>query len=187
MILVTTSRHPNNRLRSFAKDLAKALPSALKLNRGRLSLEELAVKAKELGANTTVIVGRGNFGNPGRIVFMKIFEDSFTFMPIILGIKGVSLIRELGATPLSKITNEAIIVLGEKDRDLIDLAQGLSEALEMPFYLSQNMSLKEFYDAFMILRRKQYITIEFWDISLKKRVGPKILINKVVYRILYNI
>lgn len=95
-VIVTTSRAPSPRTRSFVKDLVSVTPGGLKVNRGHLTLDELAVLAVEQGADRVVIVGerRGNpsiirvytpRGRPPRLV------NIVTFI-----VKGVGLSREVG-------------------------------------------------------------------------------------------
>ena len=65
MILLTTSRRPTGRIRTFCRDLANSLPNVVRVNRGKMSLDGLAEKAIELEADKVVVVDRWH-GGPGK-------------------------------------------------------------------------------------------------------------------------
>jgi len=73
MILVTTSRRPSRRTRSFAKDLSKLIFSTYKINRGKLSLKGLLAEALLHKADKILIIETFK-GNPGKISLYKICE-----------------------------------------------------------------------------------------------------------------
>lgn len=93
-IIVTTSRRPGKRLRSFVKDLASVLPRAERVTRGHLTMQELAVLALNRGVNRVVVVAERR-GNPGIIRVYEPkpapprLENIVSFI-----VKGVSLSRE---------------------------------------------------------------------------------------------
>jgi len=63
-IIVTTSHRPSQRARSFAKELASVLPYAIKLNRGKMTLQDLYYEAYAYGAERVIVIGVKK-GNPG--------------------------------------------------------------------------------------------------------------------------
>ncbi|MEB3859982.1 MAG: hypothetical protein LRS43_02100 [Desulfurococcales archaeon] len=95
-VILTTSRRPNNRVRSFVKELYLTLPKAIRLNRGHLSMEELAREALLLRAERVVIVSSRR-GNPGIIRFYSVEPRSLTLVNLAsIIVRGVSLAREGG-------------------------------------------------------------------------------------------
>lgn len=55
-ILVTTSRDPSSRLGTFAKEIRLLLPTAIRLNRGNLVLDNLVSSAKASGLSDIVLL-----------------------------------------------------------------------------------------------------------------------------------
>jgi|Deesub1362A_J573_1020465.scaffolds.fasta_scaffold00115_74 rRNA maturation protein Rpf1 len=82
MILITTSRKPSNRTRSFCKDLQKAIPGSVYKTRGKARLQDL------LHQERTVYVTESK-GNPRTI---EIYEKGKRLLHIV--ITGVKLSRE---------------------------------------------------------------------------------------------
>ncbi len=93
-IIVTTSRRPNRRIRSFVKELVETIPGSIKLTRGHLSMQDLAFEAQNLGADRVIIVADRR-GNPG---IMRVYKPEKNELVNIVSfiIKGVTLARERG-------------------------------------------------------------------------------------------
>jgi len=187
-IVITTTRRPSTRARSLTNDLAKSLPRAIRINRGKLNIEELAAKALDLGAERVLIVGKGLYGNPGRLVFLITTEENYYFYPLIIQLKGVKLIRELDETSLpSKIERCAIVIAPESSIELSELAHSLSEALGI-FYLEENSlkSIARAFDNLIVLEETLSINMrfvmKFVNPKNLKASGPKLFIKRVVYR-----
>jgi U3 small nucleolar ribonucleoprotein protein IMP4 len=66
-MLITTSRKPSQRTRSFCKDLNRVIDSEY-VNRGKMSLRNVLLKSSELGSTKTAVVSEVK-GNPSRIDF----------------------------------------------------------------------------------------------------------------------
>ena len=185
MIIITTSRHPNPRLRSFAKDLANALPNAMKINRGKLSISELAQRAYNLGADRVILVNRGARGNPGRILFLRVFEDKFQLLPLILKVKGVKLLREIPeSAPLASVKSACIIVPEGETSDLQHLGESLSDALNLHYLESDTLGiLRRYFDILILVERASdgYV-VKFIGSKKLLPAGPRIKIERVIYK-----
>jgi len=184
-ILVTTSRHPNPRLRTFVKDLVCALPNAFHINRGKLNIDELAAEAYRRGSDVVIIVCRGLYGNPGRIVFMHIYEDRFEFYPLIIQIRGVKLIREMPDAKPRKVTDE---IIGYFPNDEVEeFALALGEALRIPVLKLYSIDdLRGIPSATLLINRGSRREVAFIVKFISSRdlmpIGPIIRIRKVVYK-----
>ena len=95
MIIVTTSHRPSQRARSFVKDLVSVLPSAIKLARGKATLNDLYYEAVARGAKRVVVVTVWK-GNPGALRVYEPLEPPRTELSLIARItmRGVKLSRE---------------------------------------------------------------------------------------------
>ncbi len=120
--MITTSRRPTRRTRSFCKDLQVALPNAIRVNRGKMSLSDVALRALELGADRIILVSVYK-GNPGRIRFFKVSSSEFIEIPPTINIAGIKLTREFNKS--RRINAGGIFILCSRDyvmahRDFID-------------------------------------------------------------------
>ncbi len=65
-ILITSSHRPSRRVRSFINDLARTLPKATRINRGKKSIEDLRDLMRLAGYRVLIITNTWK-ANPGRI------------------------------------------------------------------------------------------------------------------------
>ena len=126
--LITTSRRPTRRTRSFCKDLQQALPRAIKINRGKMSLSDVALKAIELGANRVILISVYK-GNPGRIRFFSASSRSFYELPPTINIAGVKLLREFPRAKSMNPSSLFILPQAGSSSEVVLFAEALSAAL----------------------------------------------------------
>ncbi|MCF2137413.1 MAG: hypothetical protein K9W43_09295 [Candidatus Thorarchaeota archaeon] len=67
LLLITTSRRTNNRVRTFIRDLSTVLPGSERFNRGGMSLEELRARIASSGCKAAFVITHYK-GNPGDIL-----------------------------------------------------------------------------------------------------------------------
>ncbi len=180
-IIVTTSRHATPPVRTLAKELSNALFSAKKVNRGRMNLQELFLFSKTRGASRIVIICRGLYGNPGRIVFIDTSRPNLRFYPLILFLKGVKFARDSGI----KINRPTSIVpIFSLDKGAEGFAQELASALNIPFVGILGEETNYGFHRILLVESAQtkdlIYVIKF--IEKGKDLGLKLLIKKVVYR-----
>lgn len=92
-ILLTTSRNPTDRMRTLCNDLARILPNALRVNRGKMSSEQLAEKSLEEGADHILLAERGQ-GGSGSIRFCNIGPSGLFSIPPVIHVSGIKLRRD---------------------------------------------------------------------------------------------
>ena len=71
MILISTSRRPSTRTRSFVKELLGVIPLSFQVTRGKKSIEELKDVAILKGCRRLMIV-ESKDGNPSTLSFMYV-------------------------------------------------------------------------------------------------------------------
>ena len=98
-LIITSSREPSRRTRSFIKDLVKAIPNSLRFNRGKATLDDLASIARRNEAHAVMIILEKK-GNPSAIVHYEPAEEGLV-KKALMKITGVKLLREIrgGQTP----------------------------------------------------------------------------------------
>ncbi len=141
-MLITTSRKPSGRTRSFCQSMAHVL-NAKYVNRGKMSFRDVLIKATSLGFQKIAIVSQIK-GNPSKIEIYDENGEMLLFLKItvsLLNLKGkvnsdaLSMrcdIEEL-KKPLIDIMN---IHEGNSNRNLIWVKEGEGE----------NKAILEFYD-----------------------------------------
>lgn len=107
-LLITTSREPSRRTRSFVKDLSGALPHSVRVARGKATYAELAAKASSLGAYGVLVVLERR-GNPSALSFVRL-EGLELRRELLLKLGGVSLLRELPGSQLPLGMRELVMV-----------------------------------------------------------------------------
>lgn len=130
MILITTSRKPGRRTRSFCKDLQRALPFSKYVNRGKGSIWNIVELAFRQGYFRVLIVGETK-GNPSLIRSIEVFDEPRWGLQIY--ISGVKLCREVGCE-----NNDGEVIRVEADL----FAEPLKKIFEYPVE-GEHVILKE--------------------------------------------
>ncbi len=92
--IVTSSHRPSQRIRSFIKDLASTFKEFARINRGKMTLDELAQYMFTYNVDYALIVNAYR-GNPGSIDVYVLDESSMALVKVArLWISGVRLSRE---------------------------------------------------------------------------------------------
>jgi len=125
MILITTSRRPARRVRSFCKDLARVIPRAVKINRGKKSLYEVLTEAAQRNLPYVLIVETWK-GNPGDMFFYRADVAGAKEPLAVLRVKSVKLQREINReTKIGEVKGIVIQSQGQTE-----LAKFLSKVFE---------------------------------------------------------
>lgn len=186
-IVFTTSRGPSRRVRSFCRELGASIAYAVKMNRGKRSMEEAALEALRLGASRMAIVYSFK-GNPSRIDFYELSPQGYRKLSLTLLLGGVRLLREAskeGLKPKRRLSRSLIAYPSNADEDVKKLCLNLSYALNLPasFINGWEASLAKDYDSILIVDkgRGELAIMKIIDPSTRKDVGPFIKIRKVAY------
>lgn len=139
-VIVTTSREPSPRTRSFVKDLSSLAEWIIKLNRGKLTFRELVDQAILSDSTTLAVIGEMR-GNPS-IVRLYDLTDAMRTGKVLhtysIMLKGIALSREAmhsGVDPhlVKEIVIESPQVQNEESRDVVfAIHQLLNTGVEPP-------------------------------------------------------
>ncbi len=130
--LLTTSRRPTQRVRSFCNDIVHISPKTfIKQNRGKRNLAELAVEVYEKNLDGMILVSTSK-GNPGKIDFYTIVGGGKLRRLLAVIIGGVKLLREMPYNAPRVPSRELYVTYVEPQRELSTLATALSKALKAP-------------------------------------------------------
>jgi len=92
-LLISSSRNPSRTVRTLMRDLHTVLPRSRRINRGKLSLEDLASFALEIGARYVMLVNRWK-GGPGKLEFYEPTPRGLKLLPPLIYLRGVRLQRQ---------------------------------------------------------------------------------------------
>ena len=120
-MLISTSRKPSQKTRKFCKDLAHATGSS-SVNRGKMNMRELLLKALELDEFNLAIVNEIK-GNPSKITFYS--NNGEVLLAILIGASSQSDKMNIAPSKLKMVSQvKKLDVLGEiLDIELVDKAQ----------------------------------------------------------------
>jgi len=185
-LIITTTRHTNRRVRSLVKELAHSFHSATKVNRGKLSLYELVLLARSYAAKRVVIVCRGLYGNPGRLLFLDTTVNRVKFYPLIVALSGVKLAREQGVKVVPPRAKTPVIPRPCTPENR-DFSQELAVALNLPYLEVENLQEVSFFYPRALLvewvggERTRHV-VKFVSTETGEMEGPKLFVKKAVYR-----
>ncbi|RJS84497.1 hypothetical protein CW702_02410 [Candidatus Bathyarchaeota archaeon] len=180
-ILLTTSRRPTRRIRTFLHDLNAVIPGSFRVNRGKASVDDLADEAAWRGISKVIIVDRWK-GGPGRIRLFQLTETKLKEVPPRIYIRGIKLQREFGTKERPKINLLAARQPSFKGHDAERFVRSLSEFLEVPL-LSPHETLEQGAEMRLTLNEEDQITLTFYLFPKGREVGPRIRVSHLIWSV----
>ncbi len=175
MIVIGTTRKPSQRIRSFAKELARVIPRAARLTRGKQSLIEFCEEARSQGAARVLLIG-GYHGNPGRMVFLHYFQGEWLFQAPLVFLKSVVLLRQMRRQPIP--SSKTLYVIQDTDRDK-SVAETFAQALGVSFVKREALSSERVNVVLLLVALHQRKILEFLSLPDNQPVGPTLYVRKV--------
>ena len=176
-IMLTTSRNPTPRIRTFCKDLARVIPNILHVNRRKMSINQLAEKALEHSVDHVAIVERWQ-GSPDRIEFFSIDSSGLVPVPPILYIAGIRLQREFSTKKSKRVDSIAIT---KSVGNSLEIAVSLSKIFNVPV-LSEIEASANYPVAINISHdANRRIQMTFMLLPQNLEIGPRITLRRVMW------
>lgn len=157
-MLITTSRKPSQRTRTFCRGLERAL-GARSVNRGKMSLRNVFLKAKEMGKDHVAIVSERD-GNPNGI---EIYHHGELFISL-------------------QLTVDFSLPKGRINKDKVHLRCEVGELSTLApeiFPIPLEDSEKQYHENLVLIRnsvKKSIPLVEFFDEN-GQITGPRIYIQ----------
>jgi U3 small nucleolar ribonucleoprotein protein IMP4 len=183
VLLLTTSRRPTPKIRTFCRDLARSIPNVVRVNRGKLSLDGIVEKTLELNANQVIIVDRWKDG-PGKIEFFKVGQEGLVPVPPIMYVSRIKLRREFDKVKTKPVRSLTITTSSENSNEILRIARSLSNFLNVP--LSQmDKTVSKFKISMHISTNDLHRTQVTFMLCLPENVeiGPRITLSHVAWEI----
>lgn len=181
MILLTTSRRPTPRIRTFCRDLARSIPNVVRVNRGKLSLDGVAERAIEFGADRVVIINRWK-GGPGKIELFEVGREGLALVPPIMYVAGIKLQREFDRARGKPVRSLIVTTPSEESDENMRIARSLSSFLNIPLSQMGEAVSKSQIAMHISSNDLHCIQITFMLLHPKTvEIGPRVTLSHVVW------
>jgi U3 small nucleolar ribonucleoprotein protein IMP4 len=178
-MLLTTSRRPTGRMRTFCRDLANSIPDVVRVNRGKMSLDGVAEKAIELEADRVVVVDRWR-GGPGKINLFQVSSTGLKPVPPLMLIRNIRLRREF-KEGTRRARSSAITLEPEDSAELTRIAGRLSKYFGLPVLSLDEASENHRASMHFSFDSSRHIQITFMLLSRMVEIGPRVTLSKLVW------
>jgi len=181
VILLTTSRRPTGRIRTFCRDLVSSIPDVVRVNRGKMSLDGVAERAIELEADRVVVVDRWR-GGPGKINLFQIGSTGLTSVPPLMLIGGIRLRREFKEVT-RRNRSSAITMKPEDSAELERVAGRMSQFFDLPVLSVDEAARKHGASMHFSFDSSRHIQITFMRLQRMVEIGPRVTLSKLVWEV----
>lgn len=184
MILLTTSRRPTRGIRTFCHDFGRSVPNIVRINRGKLSITEVAEKALEENAEKVIIVDRWKDG-PGKLRFFNVNSTGLNAVPPLIYISGIKLSEDLRKAKVKPSSGRSLVLalLSERSDQAFMMAKFLSNFLRISILSIEQASLNRQTAMLISFDSAQRMQITFISLPEKVEVGPSITVSHVIWEI----
>jgi U3 small nucleolar ribonucleoprotein protein IMP4 len=180
-MLLTTSRRPTGRIRTFCRDLANSIPDVVRVNRGKMSLDGVAEKAIELEADRVVVVDRWH-GGPGKINLFQISSTGLKPVPPLMLIRKILLRREF-KEGTRRARSSAITVEPQDSAELTRIAGQLSQYFGLPVLSLDEASENHRASMHFSFDSSRHIQSTFMLLSRMVEIGPRVTLSKLIWEV----
>lgn len=159
-MLISTSRKPSQKTRKFCKNFSHATVSSY-VNRGKMNMRELLLKALELGEVNIAVVHeiKGNpsritfYSNKGEVLLVLLINVTLTNerlhispknLTVVSDVEKLNSLAEIFTFPLVEEDNANYIKINKTDDDLVAKINFINKfEEEIPFQINVRKVLKE--------------------------------------------
>lgn len=174
MIILTTSRNPAPRVRSFIRDLSHVLKGSRLIARGKMNLPSLEEAASEMKADKLIIASRWH-GGPGKLELKSFSEGEMRTVPPLIYLSHVKLRKEYATR--GRRTVECVTLEDEENHQLRMIGESLSRFLDLPIAKRERAGTSLHFKRGPDGR----VTAAVTDLRSRIEVGPAFTIRHVVW------
>lgn len=178
-VLVTTSREPTDKIRTFCNDIAHAIPSVVRVNRGKLSLDGVAEKALELNADRVIIIDRWKRGF-AVIRFYRIGAYGLTLSPPVIYIASIRFQRSFEVRA-KRVKTLAVVMPLEISSEAKRLGQSIGEFFGIPIFVDQDKVSGSSAAMHISSNLPDKVQMTFVIVPTLVETGPRISISKIIW------
>ena len=177
MILLTTSRRPTERIRSFCRDLVYSIPQILSINRGKMNLDGLSEKALEINADRVIVVDRWRNGF-GQIKLFQMSSKGLHQVIPIMHLSSVCLRRELNVK-IKRFRSSVVTFESKISIDQRRAAKHISQFLNLPFMSIDEAIEQHRASLHFMVDSPSYIKATFMILGRMVEIRPRLNVSKL--------
>ncbi|HIE13979.1 TPA: hypothetical protein EYP70_01765 [Candidatus Bathyarchaeota archaeon] len=181
LILLTTSRRPTRKIRTFLHDLTSVIPRTFRINRGKSSLEDLAEEAASRGLKKVIVIDRWK-GEPGRIRLFKTGATKLIEVIPRIYIRGIKLQREFGVKKRPKVRLLHIRKPKVGGAEAKKFVASLSNFIEVPVVDGEQDQRCDA-ELRLSLDEEKHFVITFFLSPQGVEIGPRIRISHLIWSV----
>ena len=181
MILLTTSRRPTGRIRTFCRDLACSIPDVVRVNRGKMSQDGVAEKAIELEADRVIIVDRWH-GGPGKASLFLLSSTGLKPVPPLMLMSGIRLRREL-KEGRSRVHSSVITLEPKSSREIERTAGRLSQYFGLAVLSLDEACENHHASMHLSFDSPRRLQLTFMLLSRMLEVGPRLTVSRLIWEV----
>ncbi|MEM3759892.1 MAG: hypothetical protein QXZ02_02120 [Candidatus Bathyarchaeia archaeon] len=180
-LLLTTSRRPTKNMRTFCREICHNLPFAVRINRGKLSLEGIAGKSLEYDAEKVMIIERWKFGL-GKIQLFNVKSEGLKKVPPTICVGSAKFRRNLAGEIMKgrRIKSLALAASIYENSDVKKLEKALSNFFAIPVFSLREAINRKFDAAMQIkINSRKNLIITFMLLPELVEAGPQIWVSHI--------
>jgi len=181
LILLTTSRRPTERIRTFCRNLANSIPNVVRVNRGKMSLDGVIEKAIELEADHIVVVDRWRAG-PGKINLFLRSSTGLKPVPPLMLMSRIHLRREL-EEGMRRTRSSVITVEPENSPELERISGHLSKFFNLPVLSLAEACKENRASMHFSFGSSQRLQVTFMILQQMVEIGPRLTLSKLIWEV----
>ncbi|MEM3442999.1 MAG: hypothetical protein QXM86_03990 [Candidatus Bathyarchaeia archaeon] len=182
-LLLTTSRRPTKNMRTFCREICHNLPFAVRINRGKLSLEGIAGKSLEYDAEKVMIIERWKFGL-GKIQLFDVKPEGLKRVPPTIYVGSAKFRRNLAGEIMKGRRIKSIVVadLPQENSTAKKIEKVLADFFAIPVF-SLKEAINRKYDAAIQIKvnPQKELVITFILLPELVEIGPQIIVSHVIW------
>jgi rRNA maturation protein Rpf1 len=170
-------------MRTLCNEISYNIPSAVRINRGKLSLEGIAEKSMAFNAEKVLIIEKWKFG-AAKIQLFHVKPEGLERVPPTIYVRHLRFRRNLAAEMMRgrRIKSIAMAASLYKNAEVMKLEKALSDFFALPV-LSLEKVVNRKYDAAMQIKTtsQKDLIITFMLLPELVEMGPQILVSHLVW------
>lgn len=178
-LIITTSREPSRRARSFVNDLVRVIPESLKFNRGKATYKDLALLVKRHNSRGVLMVMERK-GNPSVLAYLtpEGTQASLKTRYMIL-IRSLKLLREIPEAQIPFNVAGLLVDAGKIPQGLPhDVCDALIEIFNPNLFPERNTPTEAL--ELVITGNEDGVNVSFYCTTTGRPCGPTFKVLKVI-------
>ncbi|MCC6022808.1 MAG: hypothetical protein QXH99_05595 [Sulfolobales archaeon] len=181
VLIITTSRNPSRRSRSFIKDLVAVVPTYVRVNRGKKTLDDLINIMYTYNSNGVVILYERK-GNPSALVYYVNIGNKLQ-RRILIKLGSIKLCREIKGFQRPIKVRYLFVDSNEANDFQHDVIDALTTILDIKVSSNTNLDgVSEVGNAVKVVLSKcdDHVCVGFKCVGSGRPCGPEFKILKVI-------